>query len=42
MQLLPKLNNLTLIEKMVDDGHFLFIYNSNKIKKDKKDFPKLK
>lgn len=40
MQILPLSNDLTLIEKMLDDGHFLFTYNSNKIKKGKKDFLK--
>lgn len=41
MQLLPESNDLTLIEKILDDGHFPFTFNGDKIKKDKEDFPKL-
>ena len=40
MQILFKFNDLTLIKKILDDSYFPFIYNSNKIKKNKEDFPK--
>lgn len=42
MQLLSNSNNLTLIKRILDDSHFPFIYNGNKIKKDKEDFFELR
>ncbi len=42
MQILPKFDDLTLIQRMLDDGHFSFTYNGNKIKKDKSDFLELR
>ncbi len=40
VQLLPESNDLALIQKMLDDGHFPFTYNGDEIKKDKGDFLK--
>ncbi len=40
MQLLPESDDLTLIQRMLDDGHFPFTYNGNEIKKIEGDFPK--
>ncbi len=39
VQLLPESDDLTLIQRMLNDGHFLFTYNGNEIKKDEGDFP---
>ena len=39
MQFLPLSEDLILIEKMLDDGHFPFTYNGNKITKNEEDFP---
>lgn len=41
MQILSNSDNLTLIERMLDDGYFSFTYNGNKIKKKEENFPKL-
>lgn len=42
MQILPKFNDLTLIQRMVNDRHFLLTHNSDKIQKDKVDFYELR
>ncbi len=39
MQLLPESDDLTLIQRILDDGNFPFTYNGNEIKKDEGDFP---
>ncbi len=40
VQILSESDNLTLIQRMLDDDHFSFTYNGNEIKKDKDNFPK--
>lgn len=40
MKILFESNNLILIKKILDNSHFLFTYNGNKIKKDKENFLK--
>ncbi len=40
VQILSESDDLTLIQRMLDDGHFPFTYNGNEIKKDEGDFPK--
>ncbi len=38
MQLLPESDDLTLIQRMLDNSHFPFTYNGDEIKKDEDDF----
>ncbi len=39
VQILPESDDLTLIQRMLDDDQFPFTYNGDEIKKDKGDFP---